>query len=135
MGKKPIVISEKIEELKREATQDALTAKYNTEMGQKAIVQREVIEHSELKDQLRLVLQDIGMDIQKLSDKIPKGMNYVGSMAVHVYKAPTLGMIACYSQLNISNCSEQDVSNMLRDLRGSAIESFGHKRQKLRSGL
>lgn len=134
MGDKKLIISEKISELKREATNDVLKHKHDTEMGQKAVVQRHLIQHDELKEQLRLVLEDIGRDIHKLSKDIPAGMTYAGSMAVHLYKAPTLGMIACYSQLSTSNCTEQDVSNAIRDLRGSAIESFGHKRQKMRSG-
>lgn len=135
MGNKQVIITEKIEELKREATNDVLKHKHDTEMGQKVTVEREVIQNDDLKEQLRLVLNDIGLDIQKLGNKIPRGMQYAGSLAVHIYKAPSLGMIACYSQLNTAECTEQDVSNAIRDLRGSAIESFGHKRPKLRSGF
>lgn len=131
---KPIVISEKISELKREATNDVMRHKHDVEMGQKVTVERKIVENSEMKEQLRLVLQDIGNDIKNLSNDIPNGMEYAGSMAVHIYKAKTIGAIAIYSQLNTQNCTERDVSNAIRDLRGSAIESFGHRRQKMRSG-
>jgi hypothetical protein len=125
--------SEKRERAIRSVTDDLLTAKFTQELGQKAIVERSAVE-SERNDELREVLQDIGRDMEK-TGTVPKGMQYAGSLSVHVFKSEALKTVA-FATLNATNAMSFDfVDGALRELTGSTFEQFGRARKKLRSGF
>lgn len=118
----------------REITNDYQTKKFLDEVGHSARIERESVESDDLTMQLREVLEEIGKDIQKVG-RIPGGMEYCGSAAVHIYRAPATGMVAYYSQLALAGCPEALAGPAVSDLRGAMLVEYGHKRQKLRSGF
>ena len=129
---KPI-INEKTTAAVKLATEDILAQKYNSEMGQKAVIQRTKIDN-EKTDALKEVLKDIGTDLVTLGEA-PSGMPYIGSIAVHIYAAPNLNMHAFIVQKAINSVSEIVASKAIGELKNSVVEYYGHKRQKLRSGF
>lgn len=129
MGKK------EIEDLiARDITNELQTQKFLKEIGSEARIDRETAKVDSYTSQLREVLEDLGRDIQNVG-KIPKGMEYMGSAAVHIYRAPTLGEVAYYSQLALGNCPEALAGPAVSDLRGAMLEGYGHKRQTKRNGF
>lgn len=117
----------------KEVTGDALVKKYQDEVGHKAVVQRSVLDN-ERTDQLKEVLQDIGRDALAVGF-VPKGMEYMGSVAVHIYRAPTLGAVVYFNQTALNECPEQLAGPAVSDLRGAMLSFYGRKRQKKRSGF
>lgn len=133
MSKKEKLISEAIS---KDLVNDYQNKQFLNEVGHKAIIQRQTVETGQLQAELRAVLEDIGKDIQNLGEIIPKGMEYCGSMAVHIYKAPITGMVAYYNQLSLANCPEALAGPAVSDLRNSAIEHYRPgKAQRKRSGF
>lgn len=133
MSKKRTEIAKALE---RDLISDYQNKKFLDEVGHKARIEREVVEMGQLHSDLREVLEAIGKDIQNLSQNIPKGMEYCGSMAVHIYKAPITGMVAYYNQLSLTNCPEALAGPAISDLRNAAIESYHPGRaQRKRSGF
>lgn len=116
------------------ATNELLTDKFKTEIGQKARVERVAIETDEHQEQLRAVLSDIGENLQE-TGKAPKGMKYLGSFSVHVYHSEIL-RTAAFSILNNGSGVPFDLADAaMRELNGSVVEYHGKRRQKLRSGF
>lgn len=123
----------KEEKITKEITNEILDKKFQTEIGQKAIVQREDIQNDRTED-LRGVLSDIGKNFAEVG-AVPKGMEYCGSAAVHIFRAPTLGHVAYVNQLALSSCSEVLAGPAISDLRGAMMNFYGRARQKKRSGF
>lgn len=109
---------------------------FQTDIGQKAIVQHDVIEgaQAERHDQLREVLRDIARDIQSTDDGL-KHLEYVGSFSVHVYKSAMQGNFS-FAGLN----APDDCGHALADAAGQKLrqdinEIYSGRRQKKRSGF
>jgi hypothetical protein len=121
------------ESMIREVTNDLLTSKFTSEVGHKARVDRSKIENDKMGE-LREVLRDIG---QNLSDvgAAPKGMQYVGSLSVHIYKSELLKQAAFATLSATGDCSFDLADAALRELTGSTLESYSRTRKKLRSGF
>lgn len=117
----------------KEVTDAALTTKFTSEVGQKARVERTEISNPHM-DQLRDVLREIGRNLSEVG-AAPKGMQYVGSLSVHVYKAETMKM-AAFATLNAGEKMTFDLADgALRELTGATRVAYGKNRQKLRSGF
>ena len=114
-------------------TNDLLKSKFATEIGQKARVDRSSIQ-SEHMDQLREVLSDVGRD---LSEKgvAPKGMEYMGSLSVHVYRSVILGQAAFVTLSATERLGPDLADGALRELTGTTMANYGRERKKLRSGF
>ncbi len=113
--------------------QEALKSKFIQDVGSKVRVERNKIENEKM-DQLREVLSEIGQNIVDVG-AAPKGMDYIGSFSVHVYKSDTLRTIA-YATLNSDMNVPFDVADgAMRELNGNVQESHGRSRQKMRSGF
>jgi hypothetical protein len=123
----------KRENIIKKTENELMRDRYVKDVGSKAVVSREKIENEGL-DQLREVLQDIGKNMTEVG-AVPRGMEYVGSAAVHIFKSPVLGQVAYVNQLALSSCPEALAGPAMTDLRGSAIEYYGHGRQKKKSGF
>lgn len=117
----------------REVTNDLLTSKFTTDVGQKARVERSALK-TDHADQLREVVADIGKDLLEVG-AVPKGMHYVGSLCVHVYKSEILRTAAFATTSNINELTFDLADAGLRELTGSTLEKFGRSRRKLRSGF
>lgn len=133
MKNKPIIDAGKSSNYVKENTEDILNKKYRNDIGHNAVVQRETIENH-TTDALKEVLKDMGKDAQTLKI-IPQGMQYKGSVAVHIYTAPTTGMVSYFSQIALSECPEPLAGPAVSDLRGSMLEYYNRSRQKKRSGF
>lgn len=115
-------------------TNDMLTESFQTELGQKALVQRTTVDADERQDQLREVLSDIAKDLSA-TGVAPKGMEYLGSFSVHVYHSKVL-RTAAFAVLNNGARVPFDLADAaMRELTGSVVEYHGRRRQKLRSGF
>lgn len=128
-----IIVQDTPNALIQEHTNEVLKQKHNTEIGQKVIVQREQVSN-EATAQLKEVLQDIGKNYLEIG-AIPKGMQYLGSLAVHIYVAPNIRQQGFVSQIALENCPEVIASDAMKDLKGSAMGFYSRARQKLRSGF
>ena len=115
------------------ATEEILTKKYVDQVGHKATIQRETL-INERTEGLKEVLQEIGQNASDVGI-VPKGMEYVGSVAVHIYQAPNLGTVAHFNQVALNNCPEPLAGPAVSDLRGTMLEYYGRRRQKKRSGF
>lgn len=122
------------DKIQKDLLQEELNRKFSGEVGHKAIVQRTEASDKGRMDQLREVLADIGKDLLECGE-VPKGMEYVGSAAVHIYTAPTIGAVAYAEQLNLAACPEALAGPAFSTLRGAGLKFYGHKRQIKRSGF
>ena len=119
------------DELIKEVTNDLLTSKFTSELGQKAKVERSAI-NSEHMENLREVVRDIGRNLLEIG-AAPQGMTYCGSLTVHIYKSETLKM-AAFVSLSAHDKLTFDLADAgLRELTGTTLESYGRSRRKLRS--
>jgi hypothetical protein len=115
-------------------TNDLLKTSFATEIGQKAIVERTPVEQDERTEQLRSVLQDVGRDFLE-TGKAPKGMEYWGSVAVHIYAAPVTGVFANIKQIAPTKCPDELLVRAVDDLRRGVLTYIGKEGGKLRSGF
>lgn len=115
-------------------TNEILKDKLIQEMGHKAIVDRTKIENNERTDALREVIGDVAKDLQEIG-QVPRGMNYCGSLSVHVFKSVILGEAAFATINNIGSLDVALADGALRELTGTTMEFFGKPRQKRRSGF
>ena len=115
------------------ATNSVLNKKFLNEVGHHAVVSRSSVA-TERTAQLREVLSGIAEDLLEVG-AVPKGMTYLGSAAVHIYKAEALGEVAYFSQLSLDKCPEEIAGPAVSDLRGAMLVAYGHGRQKKRSGF
>lgn len=121
------------EEMIRDVTNDLLTSKFTTELGQKAKVERHEVK-DERMDALREVIADVGRDLLTCG-VVPKGMQYIGSLCVHVYKSEVLRTAAFATTSNLNQLTFDLADAGLRELTGSTLVTYGRSRQKLRSGF
>ena len=112
---------------------DNLKKNFIDELGSKARVERTQLE-SDYLDQLREVIADVGRDLEKVG-AVPKGMTYRGSLCVHVYTSGILKTAAFATTSPKGSLTVDLADGALRELTGGTMESFGKRRQKLRSGF
>ena len=117
----------------RQVTDELLLQKFTTELGQKARIERSIIENERMMA-LREVIADVGRDLS-LIGAVPKGMEYYGSLCVHCYGSPTTNMAAFATTSHLGKMTFDLADGALRELTGSTLERFGKARQKLRSGF
>lgn len=119
--------------LQKEVTNDLLTSQFVKDLGQKARVERTEL-RTEHTAQLREVLRDIGRDFERCGE-VPKGMHYAGSLSVHVFTSEIL-RTAIFVNLTAQDGLTPDLADAaMRELNNGVRESFGLRRQKLRSGF
>ena len=117
----------------KSVTNELLTSKFTTELGQKARVERSEIKNEHM-DKLRDVIADVGQDLLAVG-AVPKGMHYEGSLTVHVYSSKVLKSAAFATVNNLQEMTFDLADGALRELTGSTMTSFGAKRKHLRSGF
>jgi hypothetical protein len=134
-GKKPLIIGEsaKRQAAIQEVTDELLTSRFIQELGQKARVERSSIQNEHM-DQLREVLAEVGKNIQETGGA-PKGMQYCGSLSIHVFKSEALKTAAFATLTNLGTMDFSLADGALRELTGSTLAQYGKNRQKLRSGF
>lgn len=124
---------ERDQKMIREVTDDLLKSKFISEVGQKARVSRSSIQ-SEYMQQLREVIRDVGLNLLD-TGVAPKGMQYMGSLSVHVYKSEILKTAAFATVSALGEMPFDLADGALRELTGNTLETYGRSRQKLRSGF
>ncbi len=114
-------------------TNDNMTSQFIADLGQKARVERSTITNEHM-DELRGVIADVGRDLER-AGVVPKGLEYMGSMSVHIYYShlQKLGVFATVNE--VSKVSPELADGALRELTGNTMEVYGKKRQLLRSGF
>lgn len=118
----------------KEVTNELLKDKFATEIGQKATVERRVLENSEYADQLRQVLRDIANDMQK-TGMVTKGLDYRGSFCVHVFASDVI-RTAEFAPLTVTDgCDVNLADAAVHALRNSVLTDYGRRMQKKRSGF
>lgn len=120
--------------LNKGITTELLKDKFISDVGQKAIVQREAIPQDNITEQLGEVLQDIGRNFQE-TGKAPKGMDYLGSLAIHIYAAPVTRQFANIKQIYPIECPDGLLIKAAEDLSRGVVTYVGKKAPKLRSGF
>lgn len=115
-------------------TNELLSDQWRTEIGQKAHVERVSLESDEHLTELKEVLSDIALDLQKIGSA-PKGMTYLGSFSVHVFVSEILRTAAFVSLNKGEKVPFELADAAMRELNGSVVEYHGKRRQKLRSGF
>ncbi len=121
------------EQMIRGVTNELLTEKFTQDLGSKARVERHDLQNEHM-DALRGVIGDVGRDLEKIG-AVPKGMEYVGSLSVHVYKSEILRTAAFATVSNLEGLSFDLADGALRELTGTTLVHYGRGRQKLRSGF
>ena len=101
-----------------------------TDFGQKVAVVRNKVSGEDAAEAVKLLLR-AGNSL----NPVPRTLEYMGSMAVHIYKSPALEQVFFISQTPLGHTSEDLASKALTDLRGSAMEAYKRKRQVKRSGF
>lgn len=117
----------------RDATNRFMAERFQTEMGQRVFVERHKTQNDERAAMLRDVLRDVGRDLQEM-DAGTRGLDYLGSFSVHVYASHVLGSMVFQTLTAPDKCTYDIADAALRELNGSVMEDFGHKRQTRRSG-
>lgn len=124
-------MSDSDKKIQRALTDNFLTKKFNTDIGQKATVQRQDFAN-ELSTKANAALRGIGESVNPVAGSL----TYMGSAAVHIYQSEMLGQIFFMSQAQtLGQTDEALASKALNDLRGAMQEHYGRKRQILRSGF
>lgn len=117
----------------RQHLNEALSQKYQTQMGQKVLVERHTIHSNERRDQLREVLEDIAKDLQTVGD-VPREIEHIGSFSIHVYYSSALNQMIFASVNAPGKCSFNVAESASAELFGTICEQYGVRRQKKRSG-
>lgn len=103
---------------------------FNTQIGTKAIVERHSI-GGELTEKTTRELQAIGAAL-----KPEKGLDYLGSIAVHIYKSEALELLAFAEQTAALGGTPEVVAiRAIETLAGRTQEYYGRKAQERRSGF
>lgn len=115
-----------------EVTNNLLTNKFQTEMGQKALVERSTIQNEHM-DKLRGVIAEVGKNLEEVG-AAPKGMTYVGSMSVHIYTSQIL-RAAAFVQLSELKLVDYNLADgAMREMRDGVLRYYGKATQRRRSG-
>ena len=107
---------------------------YKTDLGQKAIVKRHNVggEGGKYHNEN---LKRIGLEIQQ-GEPTLKEVEYLGSIAVHYYRAPMTKAAAFISQTgSLNKTPEVLVQDGITDLRNACLAAFNHRSQHKRSGF
>lgn len=126
----------KQEERKRlvqDTTNDLLLDKFTQSLGNKVRVERTPIQ-SDHMDQLREVIAEVGKNLEE-AGIVPKGMEYKGSLSVHVYMSEVLRTAAFATVSETKRLDLALADGALRELTGNTYEALGKKRKKMRSGF
>lgn len=128
-------MSDRDKRIIKELTNEALTSKFATELGQKAQVEHHAVANDERMDQLREVLRDVGRDFQTTA-KVPKELTYMGSLSVHVFASEVMKGQFQFVGLNAYDKMPYLVADAaLQKLRGDVTQVYVGNRQKKRSGF
>lgn len=114
-------------------TNEMLTDKFIQDLGQKARVERIDLANDRTEN-LRAVVKDIGQDLLD-AGIAPKGMQYRGSLTVHVYSSTVLNAAAFLTLNHLGTLDGGMADGALRELNNTTKTQFGKSRQKLRSGF
>jgi len=118
----------------KEITNAILKDKASTELGQKARVERSTLPNDDHTDALREVIRDVARDLQS-SGKATKGMQYMGSLTVHVFGSEALRMME-FVPLTVTDRFDAVLADAAcHALRNSVLADFGKRMQKKRSGF
>lgn len=107
--------------------------KFKAQIGQGATVQRERT-LGEPAQRANQILTELGASL----NPVPGSLKYMGSAAVHIFWNETLEQVFFASQtepLKALKCPEPLAQAAFKDLIGTAVESYGHRRPRLRSGF
>ena len=117
----------------REISNALMLDRFAQQLGTQARVERSDIENERMTE-LREVLAAIGRDLEAVG-AVPKGMQYCGSLSVHVFKSEVL-RTAAFATVNAKEKLDIALADgALRELTNATMESYGQKRKKLRSGF
>lgn len=109
--------------------------KFKTSMGINANVIRQE-NQGETAKRANGALHDIGEFIQGENTGVLRDLAYCGSIAVHIYLAPSLGQLVCVSQTQTLVRTPMHVANSaIRQLEGDVLEHYGKPRPRKRSGI
>lgn len=107
----------------------------DTEFGQRVNVRRTHLDETEadkkIGETLNGVLHGLGHELNFKT----KDMDYMGSMATHIYASKILRQVFYVHQNCLLETPEIVASKAFEDLRGTVMESYGRKRPKKRSGF
>ncbi len=106
---------------------------FDTQIGQKAVVEHHNTPPDARSAELRAVLADIGADLQA-TGKVPKELTYKGSFSVHVYQGG-LNNFAFAGVHNPGECHFLMAEAGAKKLMQDVVEHYKGRRQKLRSGF
>ena len=109
---------------------DHKTKALNTDFGQKVTVER--------AEGTNVLIQRAANSYKELGATLnpqPDALQYMGTMIMNIYLAPTIGQAVFVSQLPLGECSEELASKALEALRGDCMVAFGRKRSTRRSGF
>ncbi len=107
--------------------------RFDKQIGQSATVQRGV-QKDERAERANVKLAQLGEE----NNPLPGNLKYMGSAAVHIYWNETLQQVFFVSQaqpLVAHKCPEKLAQTGMKDLIGTTLEVYGHKRPRLRSGF
>lgn len=124
------------EQLIKDVTNSQLTEQFIKDLGYKARVERSDVgdEYTEHMEQLRSVIRDVGENLLEIG-AVPKGMQYRGSLTVHVYTSEIL-RTAAFLNLFVWDKLDYNLADAaMREMNGKIKTSHGKSRQKLRSGF
>lgn len=107
---------------------------FETDIGQKAIVEHHSLGGSEVVAQLREVLVDSALDLQNKKVVHPE-LEYLGSLSVHVYASQALRQFSFVGITNPHKMTHPVADAAVSKLKQDVREFFRGKRQKLRSGF
>ena len=113
--------------------QEAKDAAFRSDLGHKATVERWDSKGEDAFN-ANYELQKIGQVLKQGHTEL-RNHEYLGSMAVHVYLAPTVDIPMFISQTPLGKSPEVLTSSALTDLKGVAMEFYGRDRQVKRSGV
>lgn len=106
---------------------------FKKQVGQSATIERHEVKN-ETVEIANAKLADLGREVNPVGEYA----KYMGSVAVHAFWNETLEQVFFVSQaqgFKRAKCPEVLAQAAMTDLNGSVIESYGHKRPRLRSGF
>ena len=107
---------------------------YKDQMGQKTTVKRSNIGGDAAIYQNEN-LRQIGKELQSANQSL-KELEYLGSAAIHYYRAPLTKATAFVSQTgSLKGVPEIICQDGVTDLRNAMLEMYGHRGQHKRSGF
>ncbi len=92
-------------------------------------------EGGEVMSRANRAINDVGDFIHAEVPQL-KGLDYLGSAAVHIYMAPTLNQLVFVSQTQpLLETPERIAGPAFTDLQKSMMAAYGRKQTKVRSGF